>query len=267
MGMDIKNSVIVTALYDIGRDKWSNYHMSYNTYLWWMRNTLSLDSNMVIYTESKFADEIINNRKQFDPTLEKTKIVVQPLEELIMYKKYNNNLTKLMNSIEFKSKVHFHDVPEMCQPLYNVIMFNKIFFMKDVVDNNYFDNDVIVWMDAGGLREDVDLYKNIKWPNLKKINDISKNKIIFFSHNDNFEITDKEFHSLSQIRNIQGTCFLLPSILVTEFSELVIKIIDQSLVNGYIGSDEKVFDLCYIEHRELFTLIKSGWREYFGILK
>ena len=57
MGMDIKNVTLVTAIYDIGRDKWPNYTMSYNTYLWWMRNLLFLDTNLVIYTEKKFENE------------------------------------------------------------------------------------------------------------------------------------------------------------------------------------------------------------------
>ena len=34
MGLDIK-PVIVTALFDIGRDKWSNFTQSYGGYLDW----------------------------------------------------------------------------------------------------------------------------------------------------------------------------------------------------------------------------------------
>ena len=64
MGMAvIKKPVIVMALYDIGRDNWDNFNLSYNTYLWWMKNTLSLDADFVIYTEDKFVEEITNNRK------------------------------------------------------------------------------------------------------------------------------------------------------------------------------------------------------------
>lgn len=265
--MDINNPVIVMALYDIGRENWDNYRMSYHTYMWWMRNTLSLDSNIVIYSESKFIDELTKYRKEFDPKLEKTIFIDQPLEDLPMYQKYYDSLSKLMSSDTFKSKVDFPEVPEMCQPLYNIIMFNKVFFLKDTIEKKYFDNDIVVWADAGGLRDDISLYQNKKWPNIFKIKNLDFNKITFFSHNQDFNVTDKEFHSLSQIRNIQGTAFFLPSHLIGVLLELVVETIDESISGGYIGSDEKIFDICYTKQKNLFHLIKSDWREYFQIFK
>ena len=91
MGMAIiKRPVIVMALYDIGRDNWDNFDLSYNTYLRWMKNTLSLDSNFVIYTEERFKDEIEKNRREFDPDFIKTKLIVKPLEELEYYTEYHD---------------------------------------------------------------------------------------------------------------------------------------------------------------------------------
>jgi hypothetical protein len=264
--MDISNPVIVMALYDIGRENWSNFRMSYHTYGWWMRNTLSLDCNIVVYTESKFMDELVNYRKEFDPNLEKTIFVNQPLTELPMYERYYDSLSSLMNSETFKSKVDFPDVPEMCQPLYNIIMFNKVFFLKDTIEKRFFNNDIVVWADAGGLREDVSLYKNKKWPNLSIVNSLDTNRITFFSHNKEFNVTDKQYHCLSQIRNIQGTAFLLPSHLIELLLNLVVETVDECIESGYIGSDEKIFDICYTKQTHLFTLIKSDWREYFDLL-
>lgn len=267
--MDIKNPVIVTALYDIGRENWDNFKMSYHTYGWWMRNTLSTDSNIVIYTESKFVDELTGYRKEFDPSLEKTIFVVLPLNELPIYQKYYKTISNLMSSDLFKSKVSFHDVPEMCQPLYNIIMFNKIFFLKDTIDKKYFNNDMVIWADAGGLREDVKNYQGYKWPDISKINSLDNTKITFFSHNSDFNIKveDREFYSLSQIRNIQGTAFLLPSNLLEKFSDMILQTIDESISNNYIGSDEKIFDITYTKEKDFFNLIKCSWREYFEILK
>ena len=50
----IETTTIVTAIFDIGRDKWDNYGLSYNTYLHWMRNLLYFDTNIVRYTEQKY---------------------------------------------------------------------------------------------------------------------------------------------------------------------------------------------------------------------
>ena len=87
--MDLKTPVIVTALYDIGRDKWEKFTQSYGGYIHWMERTLSLDSNIVIYTESKFYEEIKSYRVKYDPDLTKTIFVIEELEELEIYKLYN----------------------------------------------------------------------------------------------------------------------------------------------------------------------------------
>jgi len=267
--MVINNPVIVMALYDIGRENWDNFRMSYHTYGWWMRNTLSLDSNIVVYTESKFMDELIRYRKEFDPNLEKTIFIDLPLNELPIYQKYFNSLSNLMASESFKNKVSFHDVPEMCQPLYNIIMFNKVYFLKDTIDKQYFNNDMVIWADAGGLREDVQNYRGHKWPNIEKIKSLDNTKITFFSHNSDFDIKieDREFYSLSQIRNIQGTSFLLPSNLIDKFLNMMLETIEECINNNYIGSDEKIFDITYTKNKNFFNLIKCTWREYFDILK
>ena len=127
--MDIKKTAIVTAIFDIGRDKWDNFTMSYHTYLWWMRNLLYLDTNLIIYTEEKFKDDILRYRKEVDPKLNKTILIVQPLESIEGYKTFYEPLNNLMTGEQFKSDIQFN-VPEMTKPLYNVVMFAKLFYQS-----------------------------------------------------------------------------------------------------------------------------------------
>lgn len=266
MGMAIKNPVIVMALYDIGRDNWNSFTLSYKTYLSWMKNTLSLDAKIVIYTENKFVEKIKEYRKEFDENFEKTIIIENPIEELDCYKIYNDRLSKLMFSEDFKKKINL-EVPEMNRPLYNVIMFNKLNFLQDTKNKKYFANDLLIWVDAGGLRESVEQYKNELWPDLVKINQLDNSKITFFSHSKNIHINDNEFHALSQIRYIQGTSFIVPSNLIDELTSEFNKTINECLDKGYIGSDEKIFDITYCKNPEKYNLIKCTWRTYFKLLK
>jgi len=261
----IKNPVVVTALYDIGRDSWENYNLSYNTYLWWMKNTLSLNTNIVIFTEQKFIEKITEYRKEFDPNLEKTIIIEKPLEELEAYEKYFSKLSDLMGSDDFKNKIQTL-VPEATKPLYNIVMLNKFFFLKAVKDQKYFDNDLLIWADAGGLRENIDFYKNNSWPSIEKINNLN-GKITFFSHSNNINVTHNEYHSLSQIRYIQGTAFLVPSDKINLLTDRICSTIDECISNGYIGSDEKILDITYCKNPDDYNLIQCTWREYFNILK
>lgn len=262
----IQNPVIVMALYDIGRDSWNSFNLSYNTYLSWMKNTLSLDAKVVVYTEKKFIEQITAYRKEFDPNLLNTIIIEQPLEHLKCYELYNDKLSALMFSDSFKHKIQTQ-VPEMTKPLYNIVMFNKLRFLQDVKHKNYFDNDLLIWADAGGLRESMHHYKNEVWPDLKKINQLDNTKPTFFSHSKNISVRDKEFHALSQIRYIQGTAFIVPSNLIDDLVKDFEESVDDCLANNYIGSDEKIFDITYVKNPKKYNLIKCGWRQYFDILK
>ena len=264
MGMAIKKPVIVTALYDIGRDKWEKFTQSYGGYIHWMERTLSLDNDLVIYTESKFLDEIKSYRQKYDKELKKTIFVIQELDSLEAYKRYNESLSNLMTSDVFLKKAHF-DVPEMNQPLYNVIMFNKVFWIKHCVDNKFFDNDLVIWADAGGLREPVSMYQGTVWPNIEKLNELDNNKITFFSHNDPFNVTDKQWHSLSQVRNIQGTAFFVPSNLAEDLAISFDQTVKECIDSEFIGSDEKIFDITYLKDIEKYFLIKCTWREYYRL--
>tara|TARA_R110002020_G_scaffold148374_1_gene324202 strand:+ start:1501 stop:2865 length:1365 start_codon:yes stop_codon:yes gene_type:complete len=260
-----KKPVIVMALYDIGRDNWDSFDLSYNTYLGWMKNTLSLVADFVIYTEDKFVDKIKEYRSEFDPEFQRTELIVKPLEELEYYVEYNVKLRNLMSSKEFKDKVHL-DVPEAVQPLYNIIMFNKLSFLKDAKDNGYFGGDYFIWADAGGLRNDISEYRGQSWPDLKKIEEYG-NKIVFFSHSADFNIDDYEFHSLSQIRHIQGTSFFVPIEKLDKFVKTFKETVDECLNSGFIGSDEKVLDITYLKCKEDYQLIHCTWREYFQIFQ
>ena len=266
MGMAITKPTIVTALYDIGRDNWDKFTQSYGGYIHWMERTLSLDSNMVIYTQSKFYEEIKSYRMKYDPKLEKTIFVIQELDQLACYKMYNQRLEELMFSDEFKTKAHF-DVPEMTKPLYNIIMFNKVFWLKNCVDSKFFDNDMVIWADAGGLREPIETYKLTNWPDINKINEIGSDKIIFFSHKKEFDVHDNEWHSLSQVRNIQGTAFMVPSHMIDSFANEFVETVENCLNSKFIGSDEKMLDITYLRNREKYHLIECTWREYFKIFK
>lgn len=265
--MDIKKTAIVTAIFDIGRDKWDNFTMSYHTYLWWMRNLLYLDTNLIIYTEERFKNDIINYRKEVDPNLEKTIIIIQSLESIEGYKTFFEPLNNLMSGDDFKKQVQF-DVPEMTKPLYNVVMFAKLFYILDAHRKNLFDADMYVWADAGVIRNDHPEL-NVKWPDIQKINQLDNNKVTFFCHHSYVGVGGDEntqkFHALSQTRFIQGGAVFVPKKCIEDVCELFKLTALDCISKGFVGSDEKIFDFVYIKNPNNYNLIKCGWREYIGL--
>jgi hypothetical protein len=253
--------LIITALYDIGRSEWKDYNMSYNTYLHWMGNTLNLKCEMVIFTEVKFEERIREMRSKVDPNGEMTKYVINTLEDLGAYQKWNEHVAELMESEDFKAKRHFESVPEMNYPLYNIVMFNKVYFLKQA-SLLCPEATHLIWLDAGGIREEIDYSEN--WPDLNKL---ESNKIMKFSHSSDFTINDPEWHSLSQVRHIQGTAFVCPSYMIDWYMNEINKTIQDCISKRFIGSDEKIFDLTYLKDPKNFSLIKTDWREYYNWLK
>lgn len=259
MGLSLKKPVIVTALFDIGRADWDVYTLSYESYLAWMENMISIDSEMVIFTEEKLFKRIFDMRSLVDPSMSKTKIIIQEIKDLPAYRLFYTRLENLMQNLSFIGKTSFN-VPEMTRPLYNVLMFNKMYWLRHARDMRFFDNDSTVWVDAGCFRGDNVDVKGHVWPTPNKIND---DKITFFSHHKEISIYDIEQHALSQMRFIHGTCFAVPNICLDAFIDDMEQTIDTSLKNEYIGSDEKMFDITYLKNPSAYTLIRCSWREYF----
>jgi hypothetical protein len=263
--MAISNVVLVTALFDIGRPNWKHHALPEDRYLWWFRNTLSLDANLVVFVDDHFYDRVQQIISEVgNPT--KTRVIrYASVHHLPAYIRFNADLERLMFSDAFKAIIPFQ-VPEAVEPLYNVMMFNKIDFIKEAIISNkaHQANDYYWWVDAGGLREEISNYKGVKWPSVEKLDALPKDKCLFFNHHPKISIHDIRDHSLSQMRFIQGTAFGGRPATLSYLGQLVDDKVRECLRKGYIGSDEKVFDLVALDHPELFHYEVSTWREYFN---
>jgi hypothetical protein len=251
-----------TFYFDIDRKNWKSFTVPNEAYMNWFLNLLSLDIKLYITTETKFVSQILEARRKVDPELKNTIIKETTVEELPAYKMFNDRLEKLMFSEEFKKIAYHRDVPEMSKPLYNVLMFNKVNYLQQVMEENLFNTEYFSWVDAGFIRTSKEVENIKKWPDpslLKLVDD----KIKFFCINDEIgpNMNDIRAHLLSQTRLLKGTIFFLHKNLIPKIKEVFNKYVDESLTNGYIGSDEKIFDLCCLNNPNLFDLYKCNWRE------
>ena len=251
-----------TFYFDIDRKNWKSFTVPNEAYMNWFLNLLSLDIKLYIMTETKFVSQILEARRKVDPELKNTIIKETTVEELPAYKMFNDRLEKLMFSEEFKKIAYHRDVPEMSKPLYNVLMFNKVNYLQQVMEENPFNTEYFSWVDAGFIRTSKEVENIKKWPDpslLKLVDD----KIKFFCINDEIgrNMKDIRAHLLSQMRLLKGTIFFLHKNLIPKIKEVFNKYVDESLTNGYIGSDEKIFDLCCLNNPNLFDLYKCNWRE------
>jgi hypothetical protein len=263
MVMDI---TFCTFFFDIGRGSWDTFTLHSNTYMWWFKNFLSLNAKLYIMTEEKFIPFIKQQRSVIDPEFKNTIIETTTIDQLEAYKRYNSRLEELMFSEPFKKKSAHNQVPEMTKPLYNVLMFDKVNFLKRIIEKNPFGTKFFSWVDTGFIRDESWVKDNPDWPDESKLL-LKDNKVRFFCINDNVHGTlrDKEYHCLSQIRLLKGTIFFLDGACINELYTLFNKNVNACLDSGFIGSDEKIFDLCYLDNPNLFELVKCDWREEFNL--
>lgn len=146
----MNDTVLITALYDINRHKYNNQELALKTlddYLPWFKITLQLNCDMIIYTEEKIKDFIIQHR----PKKYKTKIIVTKLKD-VPYYKYKYRIETVLKSSDYKSKMKDLNRIECNLPEYTIIQYSKFEWLRNAIDINPFDNKYFFWIDAGCSR-------------------------------------------------------------------------------------------------------------------
>ena len=141
---------VITALFDIKRCTYKNQKLalkSIDDYLPWFKKTLQLNCPMVIFTEDKLKEFVLENR----PKDYKTEIIIQKLEE-IPYYKYKDRINIIINSEEYKTKIQHPDRIECKSAEYSIIQYSKFDWLNIVSEKNPFSSDFFFWMDAGCSR-------------------------------------------------------------------------------------------------------------------
>ena len=161
---------VVTALFDIGREKYDG--RTIENYLDWFGKTLQLNCEFVVFTEEKFKDFVSKHCPS-------ATIIIQKLEENPYYE-LNDAIDRIIHSAEYRSKMSDINRIECNLSLYNVIQYSKFGWLSYTI-NRFPNYDRFFWMDAGCSRffEDVDISK--PWP----AKDILDDKVII-QNNINF---------------------------------------------------------------------------------
>jgi len=139
------------------------------TYIQWMNNFISIVNhfNLVIYTDEnsiKYIDTRENPR---------IKVIIKPMEEFYHYKYKDFWIKNHENNELLNTKVLWQ---------VNMLWSEKIWFVKDTIDNKYFETEYYGWCDIGYFRNN---YGTIhtehlsNWANEDKIRGLDKEKIYY----------------------------------------------------------------------------------------
>lgn len=139
------STTIVTALYDIGREKIDGRGM--HQYYDWFAKTLQIQCPMVIYCEKSHVGFIQKHR----PVHLQTKIIEQELQE-IPYYFLKEKMDAVLTDPVYLSKVADSSRIECKTSLYSIIQYSKFPWVLQAAKENYFGSDYFMWLDAGASR-------------------------------------------------------------------------------------------------------------------
>lgn len=247
---------LVTGFFDINRSQWQNpYQRPNDIYFENAKRVLSVAHPMVIFIEKKYFDFVKECRKQYDNKY--TVIFDWNLEDLKYYK-LKDDIKNVMESTEFKDGLAFDNVPEVCIPEYNIIIWSKLYLVNYCIKLNIFNTNFFGWIDFG-LHQDILLEKHtnqiiIKNPITDKLRLLcrtlplpqDKDIINFFkSHTNRFAggLITGSSENLIFLYNEQE------------------KLIEKALSLKVVDCEQSLFSIIYLDNPEKFDLYFGDWND------
>lgn len=249
-----RNITIVSAFFDIGRGKIADSsltrsNMDYLSYFeFWAR----IRNKIVVYTESRFVDRVIEIRKKF--SLEDQTIII-PIDDIFAVEP---ELYRKMKSISDRTDFHefrYYNHAMSCDANYDYIMMMKYWCMMDAARRGLID-DMAAWIDFGYNHGGQCYTKPEEFDYTWKYE--FSDRIHVFALKD----PDKELG----IRNIQlqtdcinGSPLLAPAFLCEELWNMVKKSMEALTWIDCIDDDQQLLLMAYRMKPELFEVHISDW--------
>ena len=247
-----KKITIVTAFFDIGRNKYVKIPRSNDKYLRHFEFWARIKNDLIVYTTADLKTKILSIREKFN-LKEKTKVIV--IDDIT---KIEPAILTRMQEIEHDNKFiafrYLDDMPEN-RALYNYVMMLKSWFIYDA-SKMIKSDELLAWIDFG---------YNHGGDKFSDCNDFCfewkydfPDKVTYFY---NKEINNKPVFYLVQSfeLNIMGAPFVVSKTYAKEHWDLIRNAMITLIDVGLIDDDQTLMLMAYRKKPEIFNLMKSDW--------
>lgn len=257
---------IVTAFFDIGRGSWEgsknnteipHFIKRTNTdYIDNFKRLCKIKNRIVVFTEEKFYDQLIEIGEQFGTNL---KVIKYDLKN--NFKDIKDKIRLVMDNSDFISHVSNPALPEYWNEDYVLINYLKSYFVTLSINHGLTSKtNPIAWIDFGYCRDDNRFpEENFTW----KYDKFNDNKIHIFKIKD---IVDTNL--LQTIFNndvyFQGCHVVSNAYGWDNFKKMMELNLQELLVNNLIDDDQTLILMSYLKYPSLFeshpiNTSKDGW--------
>ena len=256
-------TTIVTGIWDIKREELTEgWSRKFDHYLNHLSNLMKTDDNMIIYIEEKYRSFVEDRRAK-----ENTLIIVRELE---WFKKneFFDKIQKIRNNYNWSNTSGW--LPESTQAkleMYNPIVMSKVFLLNDASIMDSFNSSHLVWVD-GAITNTV--HEGYFWKD-GVIKNVSKffNKFSFvcFPYDGKVEIHGFKYNEMcvyseDEVNKVaRGGIFGGPKHLISKINEIYYSLLNDTLSNGLMGTEESIFTIITYKYPELvqyFEIEQNG---------
>jgi hypothetical protein len=209
----------------------------------WISNFMSLNANKVVYCDKKSHQYLSLNY----PEKNNLKYVLREIDNFYI------------NKWDWKKEedLDFEIIRGHNEFLYK-IWAEKIYFIKDTIEQKIFKNDIYCWVDIGSFRDKNRMNDFNDFPNSKYIVKEKMNMLLINNFKDN-ELNNITIDNRFQFVNRIGATIFAGGInILIKISSLFEKILNDFDKTGiFKGKDQTIWNYIYIQNKTLFELINA----------
>jgi hypothetical protein len=244
------NITFVTALLDLKRSqlKSNDFKRTFSQYIETFTKLLAhlKDKRLVVYTDTNTADLIKSIKSEY--------LVIKIIStEDLKNSEYYDKIQQIRNNEEWRNQVGWlSESTQANLEYYNPMIFNKIHWLEEVSQENYFDTDYFAWIDAGIANAQCHPgYFSKDWFE-ERLAKYLNNKMLFicfpYEHGDEIHGFKRDaMNCYSKTDNVnrvaRATFFGGSKNEISFFSNEFRRLSHETLDSGYMGTEESIYTI------------------------
>lgn len=250
----MNNLTIVTALFDLGRDKLPDgFRRDFSHYIECFEKFLvaTKDYPLIVYLEQANEEVVWRHRDR-----ENTRVVIKTLDYLRSFPFYEQVQQIRKNPSWIGQSGWIPDSPQAKLELYNPLVMMKQFMLNDATLFGYFDTKYYLWMDAG-LSNTVNLPQYINAEFERRITP-HMNKMLYlcFPYDGNVEVHGFTKGPMDQYAGAvtkhvaRGGVFGGSKDAINQMNDRYYAMLNDTITSGYMGTEESIFTILTYKHKD-----------------
>ncbi len=251
----MNNLTIVTALFDLGRDKLpEGFRRDFSHYIECFEKFLVATKAypLIVYLEKENEEVVWRHRDR-----ENTRVVIKTLDYLRSFPFYNQ-VQQIRNRPEWVGQSGWMpDSPQAKLELYNPLVMSKQFMLNDATLFGYFDTKYYLWMDAG-LSNTVNLQQYIDADFGRRITP-HMNKMLYlcFPYDGDVEVHGFTKGPMDRFAGektkyvARGGVFGGSKDIINRMNDKYYSTLNDTINAGFMGTEESIFTILTYKHKDM----------------